>query len=226
MLTHMRAGNVYLKNTQNRPLYLVHSSLDHLRPIEQTRSVARLLDSLGSPVRYKEYPGYKHYDKHLNQDLPLGYQWLTGTSRRPFPKAIYWEASDGLYSGCDWLKITRLDTTLSSTPWHKPVNTANYDKVAKKFEDVPYYPRIKEGGAVNATYQDNTFRLQTSKTEVVELLIHPEMVNLEKPVSVYLNGKLVFNQKVVADKSFLLNEFSSSADRRSLWISSIKLKCQ
>jgi hypothetical protein len=52
------------------------------------------------------------------------------------------------------------------------------------------------------------------------------MVNLQKPVSVYLNGKLVFNQKVVADKTFLLNQFSRSADRRSLWVSSVKLKCE
>jgi predicted esterase len=226
MLTHMDASNIYLKNARNRPLYLVHSSLDHLRPIEQARAIARLLDSLGSPVQYKEYAGYKHYDKHLSQDLPLGYGWLTGISRRPFPKAIYWEASDNLYNRCDWLKITRLDTTLAGAPWHKLINTANYDKVAKKFEDAPYYPKITKGGAVNATYKDNTFRLQTSRTEEVELLIHPEMVNLDKPVNVYLNGKLVFNQKVVADKTFLLNEFSRSADRRSLWVSSIQLKCE
>ncbi len=78
MLTTIFGHDTYLRNTLNRPLYLVHSSLDDLRPIEQTRLIVKILDSLNSPVLCKEYIGYQHYDKHLPIDLPYSYQWMKG----------------------------------------------------------------------------------------------------------------------------------------------------
>ena len=88
MLTTVFGHDTYLRNTLNRPLYLVHSDLDDLRPIQQTRLIMKILDSLKSPVLYKEYIGYQHYDKHLQIDLPFGYEWMKGISRNPFQKNL------------------------------------------------------------------------------------------------------------------------------------------
>jgi predicted esterase len=222
MLTTIFSRDTYLRNTLNRPLYLVHSSLDDLRPIEQTRSIIKILDSINSPVLYKEYIGYQHYDKHLQMDLPLANKWMKGIERNPFQNNITWEMSDSIYNTCDWLKITKFDTALSGSDWQSILSTKTYNKKDKTFIDYPYF-KLNKSVAVTARYNNNIFELKTSRIKEVELLISPVMVNLQNPVVVKVNGKEVFNNKVAANKTFLLNKFASTFDRKALWVASIKV---
>ena len=223
MLTTLADYDIYIRNTLNRPLYLVHSDLDNLRPIQQTRLIMKVLDSLNSPVLYKEYIGYQHYDKHLQIDLPFSYDWMKGISRNPFQKSITWQMSDSNFNTCDWLRITQFDTTIQGAKWQTELNTKSYNKRDKIYMDFPYYD-LNKSFAVNAYYNNNLFEINTSRIKEVELFISPVMVNLQNPVVVKVNGKEVFNKKVTADKTFLLNNFTSTFDRKALWVTSIKIK--
>ncbi|MCW3116252.1 MAG: hypothetical protein JWM28_334, partial [Chitinophagaceae bacterium] len=223
MLTNLFAYDIYLRNTQNRPLYLIHSDLDDLRPIQQARDIVKILDSLKSPFLYKEYIGYKHFDKHLQIDIPYCYAWTKQISRNPFQKSLVWEMSDVTNNTCDWLKIIDIDTGLSQPArWHTELNAPLYNKRDGKYYG-SYY-QLNKSGAVMALYNNNKFEITTSRVNEVELLISPIMVNLQNPVIVTINGKVVFDNKVTAQKDFLLNTFSNSFDRRALWVTSIKLK--
>src|SRR6185369_269214 len=163
MLTNIFAYDIYLKNLLNRPLYLVHSDLDNLRAIEQTKAIVNILDSMKSPVTYKEYHGYKHYDRHLQLDLPDSYRWLKKTSRDPFESSIYWETDDVSNGSCDWIRIIGLDPDLLPAPWQKVLNPRSYDKNEKKFTDEPYYYKLNKSAAVVATHNANHFNIETSR---------------------------------------------------------------
>ena len=229
MLTNIFANDIFLTNTVNRPLYVVHSELDDLRPMQQARDIVRLLDSLKSEVVYKEYMGYKHYDRHLQIDLPYSYQWTKQISRNPFHRVIHWELSDMSYNICDWLKVVYIDTNYIGTNWHKEVNTPRYNKRTKTYETDPlysFYFSFNKSAAVKASYNNNKFKLTTSRTKEVEILISPIMVNLQNPVIVEVNGKEVFNKLLTANKSFLLDNFSQSYDRQMLWLTSVKIKIE
>lgn len=223
MLTTLGDHDIYIRNTLNRPLYLVHSDLDDLRPIQQTRLIMKILDSLSSPVLYKEYIGYQHYDKHLQIDLPYSYEWMKGISRNPFQKNITWEMSDSNFNNCDWLCVTKFDTALEGAKWQTELNTKSYNKRDKIYSDEPYFD-LNKSVAVNAYFNNNVFEINSSRIQEVELLISPVMVNLQNPVIVKVNGKEVFNKKVTADKAFLLKNFTSTLDRKALWVTSIKIK--
>lgn len=223
MLNVLGSYDIYLRNTVNRPLYLVHSDLDDLRPIQQTRLIMKILDSLNSPVFYKEYIGYKHFDKHLQMDLPYSYNWTKEISRNPFQKSLTWELSDAANNGCDWLLVRQFDTTATGSDWHTELNTKAYNKRDKVYFDFPYYD-LNKSVAIKATFTNNTFEISTSRTKEIELLISPVMVNLQNTVIVKVNGKEVFNRKISAEKTFLLKNFSASFDRRALWVNSIKIK--
>jgi predicted esterase len=225
MLTNIFSYNIYLKNSVNRSLYLVHSDLDDLRPIQQTRTILKILDSLQSPHLYKEYLGYKHYDKHLQIDLPYSHEWIKNINRNPFQQNLYWETSDSINTTCDWLRILKFDTSLTNASWHTEVNTASYNKKDKVYMNSLYY-RLNKSAAVKASYSNNTFDIHTSRCTEIEILISPVMVNLENPVTITINGKQVFKEKIVADKWFLINNFNQSFDRRALWVTSISLKCE
>ena len=103
------------------------------------------------------------------------------------------------------------------------MNPNSYNKRDKVFSDFPYY-NLNKSVAVKAYYNDNVFEINTSRVNEIEFLISPIMVNLQNPVIVKVNGKEVFNKKVIADKVFLLKHFTSSFDRKALWVTSIKLE--
>jgi predicted esterase len=221
LLNQIISYDIYLRNTLNRPLYLVHSDLDDIRPIQQNRLIVNLLDSIKSPVLYKEYIGYEHSDKHLEIDLPYSYDWMKGVSRNSFQKNITWETSDLTHNSCDWLKIIEYDTTTSPANWHTKLNTKLYNKIDKVYLNMPHYT-LNESAAAQADFNNNVFELKTSRVREIELLISPIMTNLQNPVKVVVNGKEIFNKNVKADKNFLLDNFKKSFDRKALWVASIK----
>ncbi|MDN3581409.1 hypothetical protein [Mucilaginibacter flavus] len=47
-----------------------------------------------------------------------------------------------------------------------------------------------KSGAIKATYDNNGFTIETSATQSFSILISPDMVDINKPVSIIVNGKL------------------------------------
>lgn len=216
-------GEVYLYNMVNKPFYLVHSDLDSLRPIQQTRLQIKTLDSIRAPVLYKEYVGYQHEDKHLQIDKPYSILFLRSTSRNPFSNEIYWETDNTVFNTCGWLRIISLDTIAPTGNWQREINWKLYNRRTKEFMNEPYYRIKNKSGAVKAHYNNNHFTIETSRVSKIELLISPLMVNLQNPVIVTVNGKEIFNKKVSADKRFLIENFRKNFDRQALWVTSVTL---
>jgi predicted esterase len=225
MLNNLFARDFFIRNVQNRPLYIVHSDLDDLRPIQQTRVMIDSLLKFDSSILYKEYNGYQHFDKHLEKDLPYACVFIKSISRNPFRSYIYWETEkDSPYNTIDWIKVDTLNIALPLASWHTSLNFKSYDKRNKQWMDFSYYNRLNKSGAVKATYNNNTFNVETSGVEQIELLISPVMVNLEEPVVVILNGKQEFKDKVKMDKGFIIDGFKKTFDREAIWVNSIKVK--
>jgi hypothetical protein len=159
--------------------------------------------------------------------LPYSLEFISTISRNPFKKSVYWETDDYSNSSCDWIKITKFDTALNNSNWHIPLNTVSYDKRSKSYTGNPYpYYRNKKSASVSANCINNTIKIETSRVSEIELLISPIMINLENPIQVIINGKSVFNAKISANKSFIINSFKSNLDRTALWVTSLKLKVE
>lgn len=93
-----------------------------------------------------------------------------------------------------------------------------------KFPDITFYNAFnytKPSGAVKANFYGNIFDIQTSRISEITLYIHPEMVNTEILVTVILNGKKVFDEKVITDNNFILSNFNKNRDRKALWINKL-----
>jgi predicted esterase len=113
MLDNIFADDFNLRNLMNTPLYLVHSNLDDLRPIQQTRMMVDSLKKTDRQITYKEYAGYQHYDKHLDQELPLVPKFVNSVNRKTFKDSVYWETRRGdIYNICSWLSVTSVNTQL------------------------------------------------------------------------------------------------------------------
>ena len=90
-----------------------------------------------------------------------------------------------------------------------------------QFPDTTYYDAFKynkPSGAVKATYCGNHFNIETSRVGKLAIYLHPDMVNLENPVSVKINGREVFNDNVNIDRDFMVENFIKNRDRTALWV--------
>ncbi len=223
MLTNIFAKNVYLNNAVNRPLFLVHSDRDDLRPIEQIRVIRKTLTESGSPVSYKEYLGYQHYDKHLDKDIPNSISFLNTTTRNAFKKTIRWETGNYMNTTCDWIAIRKFDTKKPGAPFHKPIAMQSYNKKSKKWDTIPYYNN-EESSMIKAELKGNTFYVETSRVNEFDIFISPAMVNTDENIKVVLNNKVVFDKKIPYNKAFMVKNFKTNTDRELVWVNYISLK--
>lgn len=226
MLTNTFASDFYIRNIVNTPLYLVHSELDDLRPIQETRLIVEGLKKMDRQIVYKEYAGYQHYDKHLNKELPLIPRFVDSVSRKPFKDSVYWELNKAtIYNTCNWVKVTGVNTELTAATWYTPFNFKTYNKKTSNWYPFQYYV-ISKSAVIKGSFANNTFNIQTSGISSAEILISPHMVNLKKPVIINVNGKQVFSGKVNSDKASILQEFKTNFDREAIWVNSIKLNIE
>lgn len=83
------------------------------------------------------------------------------------------------------------------------------------------FAETEVSGAVKAEYISNTFRIVTSRVSSLSILIHPNMVNMDIPVRVFINGEKAFDNLVEIDRSYLANCFKQNKDRSALWINKL-----
>jgi predicted esterase len=225
-LTNLNANNIYLYNVANRPLYIVHSSLDDIRPLMQTKVIAEQLKKINNKIIFKEYAGYQHFDKHLSLDLPFVNKFMLQTKRDPFNSEIYWESNNSIDNQCDWLKVNKFNPSLPKAIWHDEINFKVYNKIDKTWHDHGTHYYNDPSYAIKGKFDSNSFTIETSRVREFEILISEKMVNLSKPVKVVVNGKIIYNKTVKASKGFIVKNFEDNFDRQAIWLNSIKLNAQ
>jgi len=228
LMSNIYASNIYLRNVINRPMYIVHSDLDDIRPIQQTRAIVNLIrkaNKADSTLFYKEYAGYRHFDKHLVIDLPFANQFLLQTVRNPYSRIKHLESNNLIDNQCDWIKVNSFDLTLPKSAWQVSLNLNSFNKNNKTWMDFPYYHNT-ESFAIQASFENNIFTIETSRVKTFEILISENMVDLKKPIKVYVNGKLAYDEIVAPDRKFTLRSFAENFDRQAIWVNSVKINCQ
>jgi len=222
MLTNLQANDIYLNNVTNRPLYIVHSELDALRPIMQVRAVIKALQEVSKSTLFKEYPAMVHYDKHLELDLPRANLFLRKTIRNPFPSNIYFESNSEYYNRCDWLKVTGFDLRSDKAPWHNEINVPVVDRNGT-FVDKAFYYAYGESYAIRGVFRDNVFYIESSRVSAFEIYLSPSMVDMSRQIRCVVNCAEQFNRRVRFNKSFMIDSFTKNFDRKALWVNLIRI---
>ena len=100
-------------------------------------------------------------------------------------------------------------------------------KLNGQFPEIEFYDAFilnRPSGAVKAKYFGNQFEIETSRIKEIAILIHPDMVNLENPVIININGKERFNQKVSINRKFMIDNFRKNRDRKAIWIKKLSFQ--
>nr|WP_294790679.1 hypothetical protein [uncultured Mucilaginibacter sp.] len=225
-------GGTYLRNILNRSFFNVSTDQDYYFPPEAHDTLSLVMKALKVDYQDHRYNGFPHWFPQFDESEPVYktlFDDLAARKRNPFRTNLYWECDDVKYGNCDWLTITALDTASQRAAWHTDVNFGIHkwlvlDKKNRAIEHdtmLNAYSNVKKSGAIKATYLNNVFSIETSAVKAFSILISPEMVDLKKPVTIKVNGKVYSTKKYSYDKSYMLAGFNKTLDRKALWINHI-----
>ena len=228
-------GGTFVENILNRSFINFSTDQDYYYPPQANDRLALLMDSVHADYEDHRYNGFPHWFPQFDESEPafeILFADLAKRERNPYPAAVQWEFDDNRYGTVDWLTAITLDTLAPKADWHQPLNFAieewlAYDEndslVTEQVEENAFdFPR--KSGKIIAAYQDNTFRVKTSRIGSFRVNISPEMINLNANVKVYVNGKLRYDQQVGYDRAFMLRHFRENRDREQVWVNTIELE--
>jgi hypothetical protein len=77
-----------------------------------------------------------------------------------------------------------------------------------------------------ANFKHNVVSVQQSCIKAFTFYVSPELVDVNKPVKIYVNDTLVFNARVKMDKNVILNEFIKTKDRSVVVVNKSGSQCR
>ncbi len=230
-------GGTFIENILNRSFINFSTDQDYYYPPNANDKLDKLMDSINADYKDYRYNGFPHWFPQFDESEPaykILFSDLMKRKRNPFPKKITWEFDDDNYGNIDWLTNIKLDTIRQKKRWHKHLNfkikkwlkfkneTSDSLVVVDVNKNAFDFPR--KSGKIIAEYQDNVFRINTSRIKSFKINISPEMINLKKKVKIYINSKLYFNKRMKYDRKYMLQNFEKNRDRKQIWINFIELK--
>lgn len=230
----VETGGTYIRNILNRSYFNVSTDNDYYYPPGANDSLSAAMKSIGADYQDHRYNGFPHWFPKFDESEPahkLLFEDLAKRKRNPFHHSIHWECDNIKYGRCDWLQITALDTTTKKAAWQKEINFQikkwvvldNKENSFIRDTLVYAFKFPKRSGAIKADFKNNVFTVETSDVKSFSILLSPEMVDFSKPVTVIVNGKFYFKQKVNYNKEFTEAEFKDNLDRSAVWVNHIDI---
>lgn len=232
----VRTGGTFFRNAQNRSFYNVATDYDYYFPLEGHREVTALAAQLRIDWQNHEVTGQRSHNFLFNPADSIASQvygqlfaGMSARKRNPFQNNLYWECDDVRHGRCDWLEIVQLDTSRRGEVWQSRVNAkvsgwrkvetpaVLLDSISNAFE----FPR--NSGAVQAVRSGNGFELKTSRVGKVRIYLTPEMIDFRKNVIVTMNGRKVFDNRVIMDRSFIVAQYRKEMDHQSVWANVLEI---
>jgi len=231
----VRTGGTFIKNILNRSYFNVSTNEDYYFPPDANDSLNVIMTDLIADYQDHRYIGWPHWFPQFDESEPLYpmiFRDIASRKRNPFQSNTYWESDNVKYGKADWIQINQLDTLTKPATWHKPLNFNIHKLLSYNKQDslittdtlVKAFNFPRKSGVVKGSYKNNEFHLETSAVKSISVFISPEMVDMNRPIVIYVNGIKKATHKAIYDKNFILANFKETYDRKAVWVDKIELK--
>ena len=228
-------GGTFVENIKNRSFINFSTDKDYYYPPNANDDFTKLMNSINADYKEYRYNGFPHWFPEFDESEPaykILFADLLQRQRNPFPKEISWEFDDNRYGNIDWLTNMQLDTLANRKAWHKEKNFKinqwleynEKDSLITKTVDKMAFDFPRKSGKILAKYANNVFHIETSCIKSFAVNIAPEMVDTNKKVRIFVNGKLRFDKRIGYDTSLMLKNFNATQDRSQVWINQIDIR--
>jgi hypothetical protein len=211
----LAAGDVFLNNLRNKPLFIVNGGRDPLYPVDAVEPSIVHMDRGGVAIVYRPQAEAGH-DTSWWPTLRDEFETFVRIHpRAPLPDKMTWETSDTrTWNRAHWLTIDSLGTAPD-----EPKNLADLNLS----EGVPVF-RHGRSGRVDLTRTGNTVTAVTRGVKEFTLLLSPDRFDFDKNVKVVVNGRAAFDGRVERSVATLLKWAARDNDRTMLFGAEVKIK--
>lgn len=231
-------GGTFLENAKNSSFTNFSTDQDYYYPPWANDTLNVVMDSLGANYADYRYNGYPHWFPEFKASkaaVEILFSSMEKNQREPLPKEILWQWDDNANGNIHWLAQMQLDTLSNG---YKPIPRINftidkwleYSEQEGKEDDLievevkrKAFSFAGKSARIKANYDQNTFHITTQNVGSLCVLISPEQINMQQPVSIYINDQLMYSQVVEYDKDFMLENFNINQDRSKIWVNKICL---
>ncbi|GAN34893.1 MAG: hypothetical protein DYG83_09320 [Candidatus Brocadia sp. AMX2] len=202
-----------LVNLMQVPVFIIHGARDTVIPVEAARDANSRLEKLGYNVIYEELPELKHQFPANETDQIL--VWFRTHKRSLYPKMVKFSTDSPKYPVSYWTEITEFSKLVG--------------QVSGVYRDVSGRLVRPEGFSETATIEaeirkDNEISLTVYGVNALRLYLGEELIDMEKPVCVSINGKTVYSGKMERSVQTMLDTVKKRNDREALFSAYLELK--
>jgi len=200
------------ENYRMVPVYWVLGAKDDKIPIEMGRAAKIDLDAAKGELVYKEFPGGGH-DWSLEKDEVV-LDWYDQLARNPYPEELVWKSYEKVFARAFWIEVTRR----TEPP---PLIMVHLDQKGAESER---RTELRPPALVKAKRKGNAIEISTEEVRELRVYLDDAMVDLDKPVTITVNGRKLHDATVKRSMDVLIEEAHKRRDRSMLFSASVDLK--
>jgi len=202
-----------LSNLMHVPAYIVHGAKDTIIPVEAGRDAYKRLKKLDYPVKYEELPEQKHHFPMSKTKSIIN--WFRSKQRVTYPETFTFTTDSTKYANAYWIEITKFSKLVG----HVYGKSRDVYGRLEKPDDLAATAIIK--ASVNA--DKNEIELITDGIKALRIYLDNNIIDMNKPLHVRINGKKVFSDKVNVSIRSILETASNRNRREALYSNFIDL---
>jgi poly(3-hydroxybutyrate) depolymerase len=202
-------GEMHGNNFVNKPLYVVNGEDDQLYPVYHVEPHVRWMKSLGADVVFRPQAGAGHNTAWWPTEREPYEKFVNEHPRQPHPAKLSWETErTDARNRVHWLVIDKLGKGKSDAD----------------LKDVGFFFHEQASGRVDIERTNNAFTAQARGVREFTILLSPDVVDFNKPITVTVNNEERFRGNVKKDVATLLKWAARDEDRTMLYGAELKIR--
>lgn len=182
------------ENYRMVPTYWVVGAKDEKIPIEMARAAKTDLEAAKGELVYKEVADGGH-DWGLEKDEVI-LDWYEKHARVPYPEELVWKSYEKVFARAWWVEVVKR----SEPP---PLIMVHLDQKGQESER---RTELRPPTLVKAKRKGNAIEITTEEVKELRVYLDDAMVDLDKPVTITLNGRKVHDGVVRRSMDVLIEE--------------------
>jgi dienelactone hydrolase len=200
------------ENYRNVPVWWAVGAKDEKIPLAAAHAARDAFAALKYDVVYREHPEGGH-DWSIEKDDEV-LAWLEKQRRTPYPEEVVFKTYEEVFARSHWIEVTKR----TSAP---PIVTVHLDMFGKESER---RTELRPPVLVRAKRTGNAIDVTCEEVRELRVWLDDAMVDLEKPVSITVNGKKLHDAVVRRSVETLIEEARRRRDRAMTFSAFVDLR--
>jgi len=200
------------ENYRMVPTYWVVGAKDEKIPIEMARAAKVDLDAAKGELVYKEFPDGGH-DWSIEKDEVV-LDWYEKHRRVAYPEEIVWKSYEKIFARAWWVEVTKRTEPPPLIMVHLDMKGAESERRTE----------LRPPALVKAKRKGNAIEITTEEVKELRVYLDDAMVDLDKPVTITVNGRKLHDGVVKRSMDVLIEEAHKRRDAGMTFSTAVDLR--